>query len=162
MDKIYVLDSTVFIEGYAAAFLGKNCVITYEVMEELKNEKTAIEVDRFLKSGLDLIVPSSSAVKEIEKVYKRTNDKFSKADISVIALAYEFKSKKKEVVVVSDDYAIQNVCKFLDIEFLPVSKKGIKKKFKWKRICKACRNETDKEVCETCGYKTVFVPETVD
>lgn len=158
MDKIYVLDSTVFLEGYANFFMDKACITIFEVSEELKNQQAAIELDKLVKGGLQIINPSDESIGKINEIQKKTNDKLSVTDIKLIALALDFKNKKRNVEVVSDDYAIQNICKILDMDFMPLSQKGIKQKFIWTRICKACKHKTNEEICETCGSKTIFVP----
>ena len=53
---------------------------------------------------------------------KKTGDfiVLSKADLSLIALAIEFKEKGCKPIVLTDDFALQNVCRILKIENNPV------------------------------------------
>lgn len=161
-EKIHILDSTVFLEGYSSLFLDKLSITTPHVAEEIKSGKAAIEFDRALKSGLEIIEPSFKSVEEALKTRGRTQDKMSQADLSVIALALDMKKKGKDIVVVSDDYAVQNLCAHFKIEWLAVSKPGIEKKLSWKRKCTACGELTNQETCQKCGSPTRFVSEEVE
>lgn len=158
LPEIFVLDSTVFLEGYSHLFLGKFTVTTPQVAEEMRSGKAAIEFDRSRKSGLDIVQPPFEVVEEVLKRRGKTQDKMSTADVSVVAAALALKKKGKNPVVVSDDYAVQNLCAHFDLKFLPVSKTGIEKKFDWVRKCSACGHESRSAVCEICGSQTRFVP----
>ncbi len=155
--KIYVLDSTAFLEKYSEGFADKLCATVFDVSEEMKNPYASIRFDMMLQSGLSLIEPSEDAVSRVRDAVMSTKDKLSETDIKVISLALQFKDKGKAAVVVSDDYGVQNVSKTMGIEFLPVSQKGISRTLSWKRKCTACGNVTPKEICEVCGTETKFV-----
>lgn len=158
VEKILILDSTVFLEGYARLFTDKQIVTTNHVLEEVRSGKAQIELDLLLKSGLAIKDPKHESVEEVLARREKTQDKMSRADISIVALALEFKSAGKPIVVVSDDYAVQNLCRSFGIEFLSVSKPGITKEFIWLRRCTGCGRFTDKENCPVCGSPTRFVP----
>ncbi len=156
--KLYVLDSTVFLEGYAKEFIGKPCVSVYEIIDEVKSGHAKIELEMAMRSGLDLTEPSKASVERIEKMRDKTKDKLSNTDIKLLALALELKKREKDTILVTDDYAMQNIAKFLDIKYLSVSEKGIREKFVWKRFCKSCGKPTDNEICDICGSETAFKP----
>ncbi|MCK4968735.1 MAG: hypothetical protein KAS12_06780 [Candidatus Aenigmarchaeota archaeon] len=157
-EKIYVLDSTIFIEGGAQKFQDLANATVYEVLDEVKNNQSAIELDRLMRLGLAVIEPEEEFVEAINKIQQVTKDKLSKTDIKVLALAQKFKMQNKTPVVVSDDYAIQNICKNLKIEYMPISKKGITKKYMWIKKCKNCGRKIKGESCEFCGDEGKFRP----
>src|SRR3989344_9502055 len=97
---IYVLDSTVFAEKQASKFVDNACVTVLEVSDELKSLEAKIEFDR-LSHGIEILEPDKNFIDAVEKIAKSTNDKVSKTDIKVIALALHFKSKNKPTVLVS-------------------------------------------------------------
>ena len=71
----------------------------------------------------------------------------SESDISLLALGYEMKGE-----IVTDDYAISNVAKRLNIVVLPVMTGGIKDTGKWIRYCSGCAKEFSTEkTCPQCG-----------
>lgn len=160
MEKIYVLDSTVFLEGQTWFVSGEPCVTVYEVLEEMKSGQASIEFDKMVRLGLAIVQPDSKYVKVVDGAIESTNDKVSVADKMVVALALHYKNKGKNVVVVSDDYAVQNLSKHLGLEFMPLAQKGIKQKFTWLKKCKACgkRIEPNEDVCHICGSEAKYVP----
>lgn len=160
MDKIFVLDSTVFLEGQTAFASGKACATVYEVAEEMKSGQASIEFDKMVRLGLAVVEPGSEHVKSVEDAAAATNDKVSVADKMVVALALDFAGKGKKVAVVSDDYAVQNLCKHFGVEIVALSKKGIKRKFTWVKKCRACgkRVESFDDACPVCGSDVKFVP----
>jgi len=157
--KIYVLDSTVFLEGYVSLFANKPSATTFQVVEEIRSGQPKLQLEAALRSGwLAQTQPSAESVKKVAGLRGQTQEKLSTADLSVIALAIDLKDKGKAVVVVSDDYHVQNLCKIIGIEYLAVSKGGIEKKFSWRRKCRGCGRLVREEVCPFCGSETVFVP----
>ncbi|NOQ55993.1 MAG: ribonuclease VapC [Nanohaloarchaea archaeon] len=154
---IYVLDSTVFLEKYSDGFSDKACVTVYEVSEEIKDPYAKIQFDMLVQSGLSILSPKDEFVKVVTDKLNESGDKLSGTDISVIALALEFSKKGKKVLIVTDDYGIQNTSKSLGLKFMAMSQKGISRILKWRRKCTACGADTDKEICDICGSETKFV-----
>ncbi|MEM4509064.1 MAG: ribonuclease VapC, partial [Archaeoglobaceae archaeon] len=70
--------------------------------------------------------------------------------------ALDEKEKGNEVVLVTDDYSIQNVAMALGIEFESVIHPRISKGFKWVRICRGCGRKVESDVCPICGGETVI------
>lgn len=149
--QILILDSTVFLEGASGGLPEGARVTVFEVAEEMKSGKAAIEFDKIQKMGLEIIEPKEEFVLAAKKLQEKTEDRVSATDIRVIALALQFKSRGKEVAVVSDDYAVQNLCKREKISFLPLSKKGITRELNWKGRCKACGAPMPEDTCDVCG-----------
>lgn len=156
-DAIYILDSGVFLSGAQALFAGKACITVPRVVDEMKSERSLIEMDRFLVGGLQIIDPSSEGLAEARSMQKKTHDKASETDLSIVALAHDLKRKGKKAIVVSDDYAIQNLCRMMNIRYSGLSEKGIKKSILWTGKCKACGFAANGEFCPNCGNKIKFV-----
>ncbi|MFH1432030.1 MAG: hypothetical protein ABIG84_02330 [archaeon] len=160
MEKLYILDSTVFLETETGFLAGKACATVYDVAEEMKSTKASIEFDKMVRLGLEIIEPEKTYIDEAEKTAKSTNDKVSCADKKVVALALHFKAKGKDVAVVSDDYGVQNLCKHLNLEIVPQSQKAIRQKLTWLKKCSACgkRVESFEDICPVCGSPLKYVP----
>jgi UPF0271 protein len=160
MKRIYVLDSGAFMSYAACVYANNFCVTTYHIVEELRSMEASVALDIFLKHGLDIVEPSREKIKEIKEVARKNNENVSDADISIVALAKDFKDKGKNVVVVSDDYAVQNLCKILGIDYEGIEKEGIKEMFKWIKKCSVCGRRVDGAICEHCGSNEFkFVPQ---
>ena len=83
--------------------------------------------------------------------------RLSPADLEVLALAYDFSNKENmEVIILTDDYSIQNVANAAHMSFLSFSQKGITKRFKWISRCPGCgkRFNESQKVCLICGTET--------
>jgi len=80
----------------------------------------------------------------------------SKADTGVLALALELRTEGKTPIIVSDDYAVQNVAEGIGIAYQPLATLGIREKFSWTYYCPACYRrytQADSQVCIVCGTK---------
>ncbi|MFQ6054998.1 MAG: NOB1 family endonuclease [Methanosarcinales archaeon] len=158
--SIYIIDSSVFIIGIHINKIINNkkdtVLITIpEVFDELKNYRSKIWFDLARDRGMKIESSISDMITTAEECAKKTGDisKLSKTDISLLAKALEYIDK--DVIIVTDDYAVQNVASYLKIKVKPIIQKKIKKKLQWKKQCIGCgRYYTDKEVCPFCGCNT--------
>ncbi len=112
--------------------------------------------------GLRIKQPSAESYKIIKKVIVELGEehRVSSADCELLALAYEIhKQQIDRVIVLTDDYSIQNVASALKISFQPLSQQGITKKFKWHTCCPGCKKQLhhDKKICPVCGTQTISV-----
>ena len=73
-----------------------------------------------------------------------------------MALSLDIKSEKKEIIILTDDYSIQNVAHVTNINFESISQSGITKKFKWVSRCRGCgkKFKDNISVCPICGADT--------
>ena len=98
-------------------------------------------------------------MKEVERGVEKLGDRVSKADVSVVALALELREKGKNVVVVTDDYSVQNLCSFFKMEFTPVATQGIRERVEWVKKCIYCNISVEEDECPRCGMHDFrFVP----
>ena len=107
---------------------------------------------------LRIQAPSASSLSEVTERARILGDKvvLSKADINVIALALDLSKEGKSPIIVSDDYAVQNVADALNLVYQSLATLGIRERFEWVYYCPACfrRYATgDFEVCQVCGTK---------
>ncbi len=142
---MYVLDASAIILRKAVF---ENMITVPEVIQEIKDEKSRLYLD---VANIRVEDAKKEFVKKVIKVAGKTGDieRLSDADIKLLAKALEV-----DGVIVTDDYSIQNVAKRLGIRYENVMQKGIEKEFKWIRVCKGCRQITEREICEVCGSET--------
>jgi UPF0271 protein len=131
-----------------------------EVREELR-EQTGPSYRLAISSSsgkLRIQSPTSSSLEEVSEKASILGDRIvlSKADTNVLALALDLRREGKMPIIVSDDYAVQNVAEGIGIAFQPLATLGIREKFNWIYYCPACFRRytaTDVQVCAVCGTK---------
>lgn len=155
---IYILDSSVFISGFTE-FTNKNFITINPVLKEIKSKNLIKKINIIIKKGLIKIVkPKEKYIKEIIEASKKIGDfrKLSKTDIEILAIALEGKKIGKNVIIVSDDYSLQNTAKSLGIETIGIHFQKIKKQIEWQWYCPSCFKKYDSEaggICQICGSK---------
>ena len=107
---------------------------------------------------LRIEAPSEQSLGEVAERARVLGDRIvlSKADMSVIALAVDLRKNGKTPIIVSDDYAVQNVADAMNLVYQSLATFGIRQRFNWVYYCPACfrRYATgDHEVCQICGTK---------
>ncbi len=138
---MYVLDSSAIISGVSVPV--SDAVITPGVYEEVK-----LKSSHMLAYAVE--VPAPEFVERVVEAAKRTGDYavLSDTDIEVLALALQ-----KNAVLVTDDYAMQNVADFLKIPYDSAQMRGIKEQRRWKWRCESCGRYYRKryDECPVCG-----------
>ncbi|WP_309492990.1 hypothetical protein [Candidatus Hecatella orcuttiae] len=150
-----VLDASAFIMGLYSASSNKGAVTTPEVMSELKNwlrsSSSILSLERLRVSS-----PAKKFLDEVRQASKETGDflKLSKTDSSILALALQLKSQGLKPLLVSEDYAVQNVAHHLGLEYAPLAE-GIKSQIQWLTYCPACKKRFKADflgkTCPICG-----------
>ena len=107
---------------------------------------------------LKIQTPSSESVQEALEKARSLGDRLvlSKADLSLLALAIDLRKEGKNPIIISDDYAVQNVAEGIGIAYQSLSSLGIRQKYNWIHYCPACYRQYhsgDTEVCHVCGTK---------
>lgn len=148
---VHVIDtSTIFMRK---AYY-ENMITIPEVVDEIKDENS-----QFYFSLLNLRVEEASegSVEKVIKVAKRTGDiyRLSNTDIRLIAKALDLKERGEDVVLVTDDYSIQNVAISLGIKVDNIVQPKISKLFRWIKICRGCGRTVEEDVCPICGSEVV-------
>jgi len=147
----YILDSSYFFGDY---LLNGELFTTPEVVDELKDLVSKMRYEILVENGLVVTEPEPDAKSAAKNAALKSGDAkvLSDTDISVIALGQTL-----EGTVVSDDFAVQNVCRHLKIPVQNILQRKAKKRI-WKQICSGCGaeipiKETDCPICGSAPIK---------
>lgn len=114
--------------------------------------KTAVESGK-----LKVRTPKKIFANRVKASAKLVGDAFflSEADLQVLALALELKTRGYSPSIATDDYSIQNVADQTGIEFTSLATFGIRFRLQWIRYCPACHKRYPADYkhnrCEVCG-----------
>ncbi len=158
-ETIYVLDTSALafinsLKGFRRGYIAE------ETKKELRHFKTKLVFEALIHSQRLQVKPvNKKFLKETVKKANETGEylRLSKTDLYTVALAHQIKKEEgKKVIVLTDDYTIQNLCEHMEIDWKPVKERGIRKVAKWELKCTSCgkiwRN-TEIEICPICGGK---------
>jgi endoribonuclease Nob1 len=146
----YITDSAVFIMGncnYDSSLM----ITVPSVADELKSRDSVLRFDLAKEGGLRVEWPEPEMVKEVRKMAEHTRDseELSKTDIEILAKALEHRDR---CILLTDDYAVQNVAVQLGIQVKPIAQKRIKDIIIWQKQCIGCKKIfNDGDVCLICG-----------
>lgn len=121
-----------------------------------KGLKDTIELLKVTKK-LQVLEPTTHSLKKVKATATQLGDlpSLSDPDQQLLALALDLKSQNSHVVIITDDYSIQNVAKRLSLEFKSASTPGIREIINWEIYCPACGHKESKsskeEICPICG-----------
>lgn len=147
--SIFIADSAVFIMCKPIDALVT--ITTPSVINELKSSESRICFELAKDRGLRIELPSSYASEAIKHISQtsKDNDVLSDTDIEILAIAYDH---KEEAVLLTDDYAVQNVASIANIKVQPIVQKKIKDVLIWQKICTGCKRKFDMGTeCPICG-----------
>jgi UPF0271 protein len=130
----------------------------FSVLDEIKDRNARYRIDVALDMGnLKIAEPTPKSRENIISVSSRLGDinSVSGTDIDVLALALDISVSGRSCLIVTDDYAIQNVSNQLGIRFKTLTTKGIRYQFQWRLNCPACGRTYPQEfkgqICPVCG-----------
>ena len=108
--------------------------------------------------------PTAPSLAEVSDQAKMLGDKvvLSPADTGILALALDLKNEGNTPIIVSDDYAVQNVAEALRLSYQALATFGIREKFSWIFYCPACFRQYpsgDIQDCSVCGTKLKRKPQ---
>ena len=144
-----ILDTSAILSG---KFYSGDIATTPKVIDEFHPGGHSWRILQFMReAGLKIMQPPSDAIKKIRQAAKKTGDieYLSPADIEILALAFHLKN----AILLTDDYAIQNVADELRIKWKGVLEEGIKEKIYWGYRCASCGRFLKKKhaSCPFCG-----------
>lgn len=149
-DTIYVIDTSGFIVDIR---LPPTSIVTVPaVVDEIIDRNTKLRFDLLHDAGLLVDLPYKEYKDIVRSTSISTGDEtvLSDTDIDILAKALEL-SKRSTVILITDDYAVQNVAAILNIKYQPAATSGIKKKIKWELRCTGCgsvaRSGTECPIC---------------
>lgn len=158
MEICYVLDASAFINGFKINS-NKNFTVP-EITEEIKDFESRLMFDMAIDEGKLVIqdVPFEYT-SCVNNIISESGDilRLSIPDKKLISLAYMMSQEGKDVMVISDDYTIQNTLKIMKIPYSGIITEGIKEVYNWKKVCEGCKKEYGEDYpfddCEICGSK---------
>jgi len=153
--KALVLDSSALIQGFSPA---DPAYTVSAVLDELRDELTRLRVESQAASGMiDIREPGEQYIALVSDEARRRGEgtSLSVADAALLALALQLRDEGFEPVVVSDDYAVQNMAEHLGLQYRSLAVGGIRKRFRWVTYCPGCRKSFEEAppdgVCPICG-----------
>ena len=149
---VYIIDSCVIFLRKAVY---DEMVTIPEVISEILDENSKLYLS---VKNLRVESASNESIREAMDIAKETGDihKLSDTDIKLIAKALDELKRGNDVVIVTDDYAIQNVAKRIGIKFEGVIQKKISKEYKWVKVCSGCGRKIKSDICPICGSEAVI------
>lgn len=145
----YILDTGAIISRNINLLSGK-IYVPASVIGEIRKGKLKRNMDQ-LSEYISVISPSENYRKLVRESAEETGDikVLSETDIDVLSSALELSG-----IIVSDDYAIQNVAGKMGIRYIGVEKETIRNQIEWQFRCTGCRKIYPKfvPVCEICGH----------
>ena len=147
-----VLDATAFYAGipFSSNDSFMTTSIVYREIEHIKSKHGALDMLQ-QTNRLQIRDPKEETIKIVNQTAEKTGDKttISEQDVSIIALALE-----NNIELITDDFAVTNVAKQLEIKTSSLMTDGISKVGKWISYCSVCGNEFQKgKECPICGNK---------
>ncbi len=152
---VYVLDTNALLRGLTLGFAGE-AYTTPSVARELKNRVARTRLGAYVLSRrLHIIRPPKRAVSKALGQAKEIGEGrvLSRTDLEVAALALALQSKRREPIVLTDDYSLQNLLSKMKIGFMRVGLRGIKRRFEYVLVCRACKRiyKSERMNCPVCG-----------
>jgi UPF0271 protein len=135
MVTTYVLDTSAFIYGIVP---GGEMETVPAVFAEVKDERSRLKLE--FMEGLNVIEPDARYSGLVAEAAHATGDdqKISKADGDLLALALQEKEEGKDTVLMTDDYAVQNVARRLGIRAAALRQKKSRSSVAWEKRCTGC------------------------
>ena len=120
------------------------------IKDEIINKQSKQYYENMLSTKLKIMKASVQSYKIVKEKAKETGDYgvLSNIDLDIIALGYESKG-----IIVTDDFAIQNVALALEIDFVSCSNKAITENRIWIYKSTAChhKEKEKRNDCPICG-----------
>ena len=157
---IVILDTSAIPSGKPLDFTHSKLVTSEGVAQELQPGGKDHRTFQFLQEkGLLICRPTTESMNHVKDAAKQTGDlqRLSNTDIEILALTWEYtQQSEKNVILLSDDYSIQNIAYSLNLHVETISQKGITKKFKWTYLCQGCGKKFKEHIktCPICGAET--------
>ena len=147
-----MLDSSAFYAGIPFSSNEPSYItpLVYNEIEHIKKDHDAVLILIETKR-LTVNEPEDRFVTTAIDAAKKSGDfsNLSDEDISTIALSLQLGAE-----LVTDDFAVSNVAKNLNIKVIPVMTNGIKNVVTWKYYCPGCKTDFSKVTeCPRCGNK---------
>ncbi len=164
---IYILDASALINGFYSK--DSRNLMTSTTVSEIKDLNTEILLNNLIDEEiLEIVDVNYEDDFSLHETLLDSGDymRLSATDKDIVFLATKLSNEYEEVVVVTDDYSMQNTLKLMNIRYKSVLTKGIDETVSWKKICKGCKKEypSDYEYddCEICGSQIITKRTKID
>ncbi|MFW5956306.1 MAG: NOB1 family endonuclease [Halorhabdus sp.] len=141
-----VLDASAFIHEYHT----DERIASIPIVRDELEDESAYRFDALEGSGMHLHIPDEETVEQIRRAASETGDleELSETDIRLVAATFEL-----DGVLVTDDYAMQNVAEKLELTVEVIARDGIEEQREWHFQCQGCGREFDEQHdrCPICG-----------
>lgn len=139
-----VIDTNVLVHSRGNVDFDQVYVVP-EVIEEVKSAR-----GKNILSSLEyeVLEPTEAEVKEVQELADELNSPTSDTDEKLVALA-----KERDMTLVTDDKAMQNLCLHLDVDFEGFHDPDLEDKYQWKKLCANCGNDLSTLPCPRCGSR---------
>jgi len=113
----FLLDATAILSNSSFKFDEKhNYYITPQIVNEFKDMRSRLFLESALRfHNLKIVEPEEEFMREAEKMNK--NFELGVVDVSIVALAIEFKTRGIDFAVVTDNKKLQKLLASLHIKF---------------------------------------------
>jgi len=147
-----VLDSSAFYAGIPFSS-SEPSVTTSHVYNEIKHIKKDHDAVQILieTRRLKISDPDHRFIITVNNAAKKSGDlpNLSQEDVSIIALSLQLNAE-----LITDDFAVSNVAKNLNIKVIPIMTSGIKKIVTWVYYCPGCKTDfSETRNCPNCGNR---------
>jgi UPF0271 protein len=153
-----ILDASAFVMGYDPLRLQSEQYTVSTVVGEIKDRSARIRIQTAIDAGvLRIMEPTKESRNRVimQSTQLGDMDKLSATDLDVLALTLDLISSGKRCLLITDDYAVQNIANPLRISFKSLVAHGIRYQFIWRLHCPACgRNyhpNLIEKACPVCG-----------
>lgn len=159
--RVLVLDTSAFIAGFDLFSIEDEQFTVPLARDEVSSgSMPSLRLRAAVESGkLKVKAPDERFVQHVRNASKSLGDAccLSDTDLQVLALAFQLKEAGFQSILVSDDYAVQNVANRLGMQFAPLITFGIKYELQWLVYCPACHRKYPHDylhkTCRVCGTR---------
>lgn len=160
MKTSFILDTSAILSGALTKPFEGSVWITEEILSEIKQFELNMLVDAYIEAGmLNIGYPSTNSIRRVINTAVSLGEAsaLSKADISILALGIDLFLQGENVIILTNDYSIQNVALELGIKCKSVGKRKISRKIIWLHYCQDCGYSARVIVnsCPKCGSKNI-------
>ena len=145
-----IIDASAFYAGipFSSSNEFYTTSLIFDEIKHIKKNHGAIDI-LVTTNRLKIRDPSSEFLEMAREESKKTGDfnQLSKQDISVIALCLQMNGE-----IITDDFAISNVAKNLNLKVSPLMTSGINDVGNWIHYCPGCKKNFESgSECPLCG-----------
>jgi len=157
---VLVLDTSAILRGFMRHMTDAAKFTTPDVLNELSNSSadSVMNLPIVNEASIGIRAPNEMILRRVQETATEVGEtSLSKTDRSLLALALELKGMGYNPVLVTDDYALQNVAEILGLAYKSYIERGIRRRYKWRLVCPGCLREYSPSsavsVCSVCGSK---------